>query len=286
MAIENIEIGTVTNDGKGERLSLAFDVANANFNELETGKENPLTFSSPLVRTVNTVSIPKASSGINGYLSGSDWNTFINKQSAITLTTTGTSGASTLVGSTLNIPQYNGGGSSGVHAQRIIKSGEYANLYLNYSSAPITGTAIQNRLYMMPFFPNQTITTQSLSINVTTLFAGGLTKILIFSDVDGSPTTKLYESADFDCSTTGIKTATTTFTFTKGTTYWISIVSNNGTNQFTFLPQASVYAFTGAAGFNGFTHNYTSVTYSAIPSTIAFFTGQGGNIPMVAIRKA
>lgn len=35
------------------------------------------------------------------------WN---GKQAAITLTTTGTSGAATLVGSTLNIPQYSGGG--------------------------------------------------------------------------------------------------------------------------------------------------------------------------------
>lgn len=35
------------------------------------------------------------------------------KQGALTLTTTGTSGASTLVGSTLNIPQYSGGGGGG-----------------------------------------------------------------------------------------------------------------------------------------------------------------------------
>lgn len=40
--------------------------------------------------------------------SASTWNA---KQNAITLTTTGTSGAATLVGSTLNIPQYAGAGS-------------------------------------------------------------------------------------------------------------------------------------------------------------------------------
>ena len=34
------------------------------------------------------------------------------KQNTLTLTTTGTSGAATLVGATLNIPQYGGGGSS------------------------------------------------------------------------------------------------------------------------------------------------------------------------------
>jgi hypothetical protein len=36
------------------------------------------------------------------------------KQNTLTLTTTGTSGAATLVGSTLNIPQYSGGASAGV----------------------------------------------------------------------------------------------------------------------------------------------------------------------------
>ena len=39
---------------------------------------------------------------------------FATKQNNITLTTTGTSGASTLVGSTLNIPQYSGGGTGTV----------------------------------------------------------------------------------------------------------------------------------------------------------------------------
>ena len=36
------------------------------------------------------------------------------KQDTLTLTTTGTSGAATLVGATLNIPQYSGGGASGI----------------------------------------------------------------------------------------------------------------------------------------------------------------------------
>lgn len=51
-----------------------------------------------------------------GYLDGvtSAIQTQINaKQGSLTLTTTGSSGAATLVGSTLNIPQYSGGGGGG-----------------------------------------------------------------------------------------------------------------------------------------------------------------------------
>lgn len=133
--------------------------------------EQPLTFSSPLSRSTNTVSIPAATSSVNGYLSSTDWSTFNGKQNAltnpvtgtgtsnelayfsgtsaisslttatypsltelsyvkgvtssvqtqlnakqgtITLTTTGTSGAATLVGNTLNIPQYSGGGGMAI----------------------------------------------------------------------------------------------------------------------------------------------------------------------------
>jgi hypothetical protein len=73
-----------------------------------------MTFSSPLSRSTNTVSIPSASSSANGYLSSTDWSTFNGKQGALTLTTTGTSGAATLVGNTLNIPQYSGGGGMAI----------------------------------------------------------------------------------------------------------------------------------------------------------------------------
>ena len=52
------------------------------------------------------ISMLQSSSIIDGYLSSIDWTTFNNKQNTITLTTTGTSGVSTLIGATLNIPNY------------------------------------------------------------------------------------------------------------------------------------------------------------------------------------
>jgi hypothetical protein len=59
-------------------------------------------------KTIGNLSIQvvQAGSTSSGYLSTTDWNTFNNKQGTITLTTTGTSGAATFSGGTLNIPQY------------------------------------------------------------------------------------------------------------------------------------------------------------------------------------
>jgi hypothetical protein len=53
-----------------------------------------------------TIAIATASGSQNGLLSSTNWTTFNNKQNAISLTTTGTSGAATFVSNTLNIPNY------------------------------------------------------------------------------------------------------------------------------------------------------------------------------------
>jgi hypothetical protein len=56
-----------------------------------------------------TLSITQAGVASDGFLSSTHWNTFNNKQNSINLTTTGTGGAATFDGTTLNIPQYSGG---------------------------------------------------------------------------------------------------------------------------------------------------------------------------------
>jgi len=58
------------------------------------------------ITTTGTIGITQATISTNGYLSSTDWSIFNNKQNALSLTTTGTGGASTLIGSVLNIPQY------------------------------------------------------------------------------------------------------------------------------------------------------------------------------------
>lgn len=60
--------------------------------------------------TAPVIGIAQANTATNGFLSASDWNTFNNKQSEITLTTAGTSGVATFANNTLNIPDYASGG--------------------------------------------------------------------------------------------------------------------------------------------------------------------------------
>jgi hypothetical protein len=68
----------------------------------------------------HTFNLPTASATNRGALSSADWTTFNNKQNALTLTTTGASGASTLVGATLNIPNYTLAGLGGVPTSRTL----------------------------------------------------------------------------------------------------------------------------------------------------------------------
>jgi hypothetical protein len=44
-----------------------------------TDYENPLTFSAPLSRSVNAISIPAATTSVSGHLTSTDWTTFNNK---------------------------------------------------------------------------------------------------------------------------------------------------------------------------------------------------------------
>ena len=62
-------------------------------------KENVLTFSSPLNRSTNTVSIPAATISVNGYLSSTDWATFNSKGLG---TVTSVSGTGTVSGLSLS----------------------------------------------------------------------------------------------------------------------------------------------------------------------------------------
>lgn len=71
--------------------------------------------------STGVISSQAANGSQNGYLTSTDWSTFNGKQATITLTTTGTSGAATFNGVTLNIPVYAGGASSESGSSKLLK---------------------------------------------------------------------------------------------------------------------------------------------------------------------
>jgi hypothetical protein len=141
----------------------------------------------------------------------------------------------------------------------------------------VTGTASMNRLTLIPFIPNYTITSSELSIFVVTASTGALARILIFSDVNGVPDTKLYESASLNCSTTGIKATTTSFTFNSGTIYWLGVHSNqSGASYRAFTPASLVsISYASVGGLANVIWIVMNYALGSLPNQIDF-VAEGG----------
>ena len=114
------EVNTGTNTDK---FVSPYTFTNADKWSNYTLKTTTISTTSPLqgggdLSTNRTFSITQANATTDGYLSSADWNTFSGKQNTITLTTTGSSGASTFISNTLNVPTYTLSGLGGVPTSR------------------------------------------------------------------------------------------------------------------------------------------------------------------------
>ena len=131
-----------------------------------------------------------------------------------------------------------------------------------------------NTITLYPFIPANTLTVSNLQANVTTATASGLIRILVYSDLNGVPSSKLLESTSLDCSTTGVKTYTASYTFTAGTTYWLGYYANAALNTMTSVPGVELTPISANSG--GFTAASITVTAAATfptaPSTLGTAT--------------
>ena len=111
---------TLTTTGTSGAATLVGSTLNIPQYTGNPGTVTSIATSSPItggtITGSGTIGITQATTSTDGYLSSTDWNTFNGKQGSLTLTTTGSSGAATLVGNTLNIPQYSGGGITSLNA--------------------------------------------------------------------------------------------------------------------------------------------------------------------------
>lgn len=229
--------------------------------------------------------------GITGTLSSqTDLQSALNaKQNTLTLTTTGTSGAATLVGSTLNIPQYSGGASGlqGVHALVPLVSGDQVAATLQSSTSGSGGAYSANRLVAYPFIPNQSFTSSNLQITVTVVGAGALCRIAVYTDLNGNPDTSLFISSNLDCSTTGLKTATASINFVAGTTYWMALHGGT-TASINQILVSQMFPIKYSNIHTSANHLWKSLNFST-PTPTTFGGGNtyaAANMPLIVITKA
>jgi hypothetical protein len=101
-----------------------------------TDFENPLTFSLPLIRSANTISLSAATSAANGYLTSSDWILFNGKQTSIVAGT----GVTLSGGNTISIGQSVATTASPIFSGATISGLNVAGIVTN-SAAGVLGTA-------------------------------------------------------------------------------------------------------------------------------------------------
>lgn len=177
-----------------------------------------------------------------------------------------------------------GGGVQGVHAILPLASGQ--STYPSTASQGVASTSIIfNRVNAVPFIPNQNITTSSLYINVAGATPTANARILIYSSLNGSPDQKLYESTNLDCSTIGIKTATTTFNFVAGTTYWLCVHTSANFNL-SFINSSGLFPLNISGVGNPLTYVYVTATFGSAPTTFGTPIYVSGNAPFIGITKA
>ena len=200
--------------------------------EWDTAYTNRITSAtSPLSIASNVISIAQATTSTNGYLSSTDWTTFNSKQGTITLTTTGSSGAATLISNTLNIPTYTLTGLGGVPTSR--------TLTINGTGYDLSA----DRSWTIPTAVNATYTQDYTATAAQTTFTvtGGYTvgQLAVFYN--------------------GSKLAAAEFTATNGTTFVLATAC-----QVNDIVQAVVSITGGGIGGSGTTNYVSKFTASGV----------------------
>ncbi|NBT62907.1 MAG: hypothetical protein EBT02_14175, partial [Planctomycetia bacterium] len=179
-----------------------------------------------------------------------------------------------------------GGGGGGVHILTKPVSGRTYSIRTDSSSASSSTVSVANLIYLSPFIPANALTISNLQINVVSLAAGASARILVYSDSNGVPNTKLIESTTLDCSTTGAKTYTTSYTFTAGTTYWLGVYTNNASFQMSAMSAANTIPVSTNGFGNAFTNVTAAATFGSAPTTLGSTSLVTGTMYVINLTAA
>ena len=235
---------------------------------LTTGERTKLTNTSG-VNTGDQINITGTAANVTGIVAVANGGTGTATPSLVAGTNV------TITGSFPNqtINSTGGGGGGSTIFTHILSKPQSLFYYSNAltNSTLISGIKTANVLHLTNFTPAYDLTINTFLIEVTTIDAIGLGKVLIYSDLNGLPNTKLLESVSFSSATLGVKTITGfTFTFTAGVTYWIAVPTNSSTNRFKAMnfnnPMLSPLISASDTNF----YNFWNIIapYATMPTTI------------------
>jgi hypothetical protein len=189
-----------------------------------TDFENPLTFTLPLIRSSNSVSLSAATTTANGYLTSTDWNLFNGKQATIAAGT----GVTITGGNTINIGQTVASTASPAFAGLTLSGLNVAGLVTN-TAAGVLGTAATTGTGNIVRATSPTLVTPVLGDATATSINTGIitaTSINVSSDV----TAKRYK---LTMPSTTNATATTNIDLGSGNVFTVSMVTNITSLTFT-----------------------------------------------------
>ena len=166
-----------------------------------------------------------------------------------------------------------GGGGGNTVATHILSNPQSLFYYSNAltNNTLISGIKTANSLHLTNFTPAYNLTINTFLIEVTTIDAVGLGKVVIYSNLNGLPNTKLLESVSVSSATLGVKTITGfTFTFTAGVTYWIGVPTNSSTNRFKAMNYNNPMVAPLISTSDTFFSNFWNIVapYATMPTTI------------------
>lgn len=253
LTTDGTTLSWVSAGGSGTVTSVAVAVGTTGTDIAVSG--SPITAAGTI-----TINIPTASASNRGALSSSDWTTFNNKQSAITLTTTGSSGSATFSSNTLNIPTYTLSGLGGQPSSTNLTS--LADLtYSSTSFVKMTASgtfALDTATYLTA---NQTITlsgnvTGSGSTSITTTIANNVVTNAMLAQVStGTFHGRVSAGTGNIENLTGTQATSLLDVFTSSAK---GLVPVGGTNTTLFLRQDGTWAAPSGGG-GGMTNPMTTL---------------------------
>lgn len=277
--VTTVAIPTASASARGLLSTTDWSTFNGKQNALSIGN---LTESTSSVLTITggtgsvigsgtTIEIKKATGSQDGYLASSDFTTFAGKQNAITLTTTGSSGAATFIGNVLNIPQYSsGGGVTSVSGSSPINSSGGTTPTISIDNARADGTGKGAATFSASDFNDDGAGLISLDYTNAQFATSSQNGFLKSSDWSA-----------FDAKLTSLNTLTaTTQTFATGTTGSdFNISSATSTHTFN-IPDAGASArgliTTGTQTLAGAKTFSSAPTFSTMTAGSVLFAGTSG----------